>query len=273
MKIEDIKGYIKSKADNINISPEAILCAALKTPGVKINRSKFLRKELLIHFSEDVVGKAIDKNPAYAGIGKDNIERIAKRVILYETNKVSAISFAAGLPGGYAMIATVPADLTQYFAFILRVMQKLAYLYGFGEFELREDSINDNTMNELLIFVGVMFGVQEAQKGIKVIASYAAARVVKTLSRKALTKGAVYPIVKKAAQQVGIRMTRQVFAKGVSKVVPVVGGVLCGGLTYATFMPCAYKLKKSLSRLRLCDPATYLSLNEFINTDVITSDT
>lgn len=57
------------------------------------------------------------------------------------------------------MVATVPADLVQYFGFILRILQKLAYLYGFPDFELKSDSIDDATLNQVLVFTGVMFGV------------------------------------------------------------------------------------------------------------------
>jgi hypothetical protein len=42
-------------------------------------------------------------------------------------------------------------------------------------------------------------------------------------------------------------MTTQTFAKGVSKLVPVVGGVINGGLTFTTFKPCSYRLKKELA--------------------------
>ena len=56
------------------------------------------------------------------------------------------------MPGGFAMVATVPADIVQYFAYMIRVMQKLAYLYGFEDFELNEDTISDDTMNQIMIF-------------------------------------------------------------------------------------------------------------------------
>lgn len=84
-------------------------------------------------------------------------------------------------------------------------MQKLAYLYGFEDFELNEDAISDNTMNQIMIFLGVMFGVQGANAGVKKIAEAAAKKVSKSLAQKALTKGTVYPIVKKLLKQLGLR--------------------------------------------------------------------
>jgi hypothetical protein len=44
-------------------------------------------------------------------------------------------------------------------------------------------------------------------------------------------------------------MTKETFAKTVSKVVPVVGGAISGGLTYASFKPGAERLRKYLRSL------------------------
>lgn len=41
-------------------------------------------------------------------------------------------------------------------------------------------------------------------------------------------------------------MTKDIFAKGVSKIIPFTGGVASGELTYATYKPMAIKLKKHL---------------------------
>jgi hypothetical protein len=112
-------------------------------------------------------------------------------------------------------------------------------------------------MNEIMIFLGAMFGVSNANAGIKIIAQSAAQKMSKTLANKALTKTAIYPIVKKIAQAVGIRMTKQIFADGVARVVPVLGGAVSGGLTYATFKPCCLRLKHSFWNLNLCDVEFY----------------
>ena len=159
------------------------------------------------------------------------------------------------------MAGTVPADVAQSFGFMIRVTQKLAYLYGFPDFELDEENLSDETLDQLMLFIGVMFGVNGAVKGINFLAKAAAEKTLKTLARKALTKGTIYPIVKKIAQAVGVKMTKQIFAKGVSKVIPVLDGFMSGGLTYMTFKPCAKRLKKSLSALPISDPEFYKNPN------------
>lgn len=59
---------VKKIKDEIRL--ENVLEMAIKTPGVKIKRSVFLRKELIKYCPEDVIEEAIRYNPAKAGISK-----------------------------------------------------------------------------------------------------------------------------------------------------------------------------------------------------------
>jgi len=58
-----------------------------------------------------------------------------------------------------------------------------------------------------------------------------------------LTKTLYYPIVKKVLAIFGTKLTKSSFAKGISKVIPVVGGVVSGGLNLASMKPMANRLK------------------------------
>jgi hypothetical protein len=144
------------------------------------------------------------------------------------------------------MIGTIPADLAQFYGHIIRIAQKLAYLYGWPEM-FDGDDIDDGTEHLLTLFIGVMSGVQLAESALSKLAVRASSKALTRIAAMPLTKGAVYPIVKKVAITLGQKMTKAVFARGVSKVIPVVGGVVSGGLTLATFGPMANKLKKYLS--------------------------
>lgn len=238
---------------------EQVLATASTLPMVHIDRKKFLLKELIKFYPKEKVDIAIQNNPAYAGIDISTIDKIANSCINYETNKVSSISFAAGIPGGFAMAGTIPADITQYFAHILRILQKLIYLYGWEEILPEDGSIDDDTSNIITLFVGVMFGVNGAASTITKISASAAQKASKNIAAKALTKGTLYPIVKKIAQALGVKMTKDIFARGVSKAIPIIGGIASGGLTYITYKPMAYKLKKYLETLKWCDVNYYKS--------------
>ena len=238
---------------------EQVLATASTLPMVHIDRKKFLLKELIKFYPKEKVDIAIQNNPAYAGIDISTIDKIANSCINYETNKVSSISFAAGIPGGFAMAGTIPADITQYFAHILRILQKLIYLYGWEEILPEDGSIDDDTSNIITLFVGVMFGVNGAASTITKISASAAQKASKNIAAKALTKGTLYPIVKKIAQALGVKMTKDIFARGVSKAIPIIGGIASSGLTYIAYKPMAYKLKKHLETLKWCDVNYYKS--------------
>ena len=239
---------------------EKVLATAIKAPGVRINREVFLRKELIKYCSENTIADAIEYNPAKAGISRSIINKISKSVIDYETKKVSALSFVASLPSSVnavAAIGSASVDITSFFAHIFRVVQELAYLYGFQQFDLYEDNIDSETMNYLMVFLGVMFGVQGAAATLNKLADVIAKQVAKKLAQKALTKGAVYPIVKNIATKIGIHMTKQVFADSVASAIPIIGSLASGGLTWLMFRPCCIKLKKNLMTYNLCDPNYY----------------
>lgn len=245
-----------------NIDFETVLVESAKLPMVKIDRELFLRKELRNRYSKDVVDKAIEFNPAYAGISVEDINKIAKSCIMAETTRVTALSAAAGIPGGLGMIGTVPADLAQYFGHILRILQELIYLYGWQDLNLDAGEMDEETKNILTLFVGVMFGVNGAVNTVNKIAGQVAKQVVKKLPQKALTKGIIYPIIKKIAALLGVQMTKELFAKGVSKAIPVIGAVFSGGLTFVTYKPMSEKLKKYLASCEVADVEFYKKLDE-----------
>lgn len=233
-----------------------IIIMGLKIPGIKINRAQFLREELTKRFPEATMNTAIAQTPAIAGIPSEDIDRIADHVIAYERNCVSGISAALGIPGGFAMAATIPADIAQYYGYMLRAAQKLMYLYGFPQINTDEkgQSFDAETINILILCLGVMYGVATTNNAIKAMAKALAKGVEKKLLRTALTKGTLYPIVVKVARMFGASMTKKVFAGFFKKAIPVIGGVIGGTLTFLSFKPCCDKLKVSLKDTYLSNP-------------------
>ncbi|MFG3590457.1 hypothetical protein [Streptomyces sp. NPDC047990] len=248
----------------------AVLVSAAKLPGVRINREAYLRSALARHCSEDDIRRAIEETPAAAGIADDVLDRVANESIRFETAKVSALSAAAGIPGVFALPATVPADMAQYFGHMLRISQKLAYLYSWPDlFSDDGDDVDDATMGVLTLFFGVMFGTQSANAAVGKVAGMMAEQVAKKLPQKALTQGVIYPIVKKVAGYIGVQMTKQTFAKTVSKAIPLIGAAVSGGLTFATYLPMAKRLKKHLSSLPLAKPPHQVMDGEVVDGEVV----
>lgn len=241
---------------NGSIDIEDIIIMGLRVKGIRINRSEFLRAELYKNYDEKVIEDAIKHNPMHAGIKKEEIDKIADEVIKYERNCVSGISTLLGMPGGLAMAATIPTDIVQYYGYMLRATQKLMYLYGFPEINVDEknNKFDSETINILTICLGVMYGVAGANNALKVLAKSLGTGVEKQLMNKALTKGTIYPIVRNVSKWFGKKMTKEVFAGFFKKAIPVMGGLVGGGITYVSFKPCCDRLKSSLQDTMLSNP-------------------
>lgn len=246
---------IKSMMDEQDRQAEQFAIAFLKKVirlrGVRIDRAQFLRAELRKRgIGAAAIDRAISENPAVAGISPITLDEIAKSVIEFETGKSTALSFAAGLPGGFAMIGTVPADITQFYVHAFRVMQKIAYVYGWQSFLDDIDDIDDESLGMLAAFLGVMMGVGGASASVSLFAIQVARPAVqKKIASVALTKTAWYLPMKQTLRVIGVQVTKQSFAKTVSKVVPVVGGVVSGGLTFVTLRIQSKRLMKHLREL------------------------
>lgn len=241
---------------NGKIDIEDIIVKGLKTPGIKINRAEFLRKTLQKRFPQETIELAIAESPMRANVAQTEIDKMANDAINFERVCASGISAALSAPGGFAGIAAIPVDLTQYYAYLLRMAQKLLYLYGFPQIDTEEtgEKFDDGTMNTLILCFGVMYGVAGANKALLTLARGLGNGLSKKFMKAAVTKGTVYPVLKKVAGVFGARLNKQITSKAIQNSVPVAGAVIGGGITFFSFKSCGEKLKKTLRDTYLSNP-------------------
>ena len=249
--VEDLEqGALASNEQDAEQFAYEIMKRAASLKVVKIDRGEFLRTTLKKYCPEVDASAAVKTSPIEAGVAPRDLDEIALNVIDFETKKCAGLSFLAGIPGGVALAGTVPADLAQYFAHVMRVEQKLAYLYGWQTFLNPDDEVDDETLMKLIVLMGIMLEVGGVANSVTKFATDVAQKsIAKTIERQALTKTFFYTPMKKVLRVLGVNLTKQTFAKGVSKVVPVVGGVVSGGLTYTSFKPGAERLRRYLREL------------------------
>ena len=221
---------------------DKVMNLALSMPMVKVDRTAFLTKEFSMYDNADQLR---DKRPIDL-FDAEAIERAARGVINSHLTTATVTSTAAGIPGGPAMAATMPADIAQYYWHVLVVAQKLGYLYGWPDLLDDKGQITEGTRNVLTLFVGVMFGAQAASKLVGEIAKRVSLQAAKRLPQQALTKTIYYPVIKQVAKWIGVKMTKDTFGKSVGKAIPILGGVLSGAITAFSFKPMAEKLQKHL---------------------------
>lgn len=239
---------------------EEVITKAVQIPGVKVNRKQFLAEQFASKANN--LDEILEKGPVEAGIKRQDINYLSKKLILARTSQSSIASFVAGIPGGLAMAATIPADVLQFFGMTLRLAQELSYLYGAQDL-WNDGKIDDNKVkNQLILYCGVMFGVSGAVSGVRVLSTQLSKTALKKIPQKALTKTFWYPILKKIANFIGINLTKKTFAQSVSKAVPVIGGFISGGINFASMMPMANKLNDTL------DKAIFNYSDEEFNKDI-----
>ncbi|MCL2046788.1 MAG: EcsC family protein [Oscillospiraceae bacterium] len=240
---------MSSLKEKSTINLEEIIIATCKLPYCKIDRDAFLSKQLKGKVSTSRLEAALKNGTVNADIPIQTLRKLADGAIKFERNKAAAISTVAGIPGGLTMIGTIPVDMAQFYAHIFRITQKLAYIYGYLEIDL-----DDATESILMIFLGVMFGVGAATAALAKLAAANAAKIGTRIASKPLSKYAIYNIAKKVLAWIGVKVTKNGVGKVVTKAVPVIGGIVSGGLTIATFTPMANKLNNELLKFATMSP-------------------
>ena len=240
--MSESKEISKNRFDLTNVISNAIAL-----PGVKVSRVDFL-KEQFKEYDENTLALIIEKGPVNAGCTRDELEKKAKRLIKAKTALSAGASFLAGLPGGWTMAATIPADLLQFYGVTLRIAQELIYLYGEEDLWCESTPDYEKIENQLVLYCGVMLGVAGASQLIRLMANALAKQALVQLPKKALTKVAIFTITRSVLKVFGIKVTKSSFAQVVSKSIPVAGGVISGTMTLSSLLPMSNRLRKTLDK-------------------------
>ena len=233
-----------SLAEVLNL--DDVISSSIKLPGVKVNRKSFLADQ----FAQQSVSieEIINKGPIEAGISRETLESVANKLIIKRTSQSSIASFVAGIPGGLAMMATIPADVMQFFGMALRLAQELSYLYGANDLFVDGEVDSEKVKSQIIMYCGVMFGVSGAVTGVRVLTTQIAKTAGKKIPQKALTKTIWYPIVKKIGKAIGVKITKSTVGNAAEKAIPIVGGVISGTLNFASMKKKKKRLLKTLDK-------------------------
>ena len=220
-----------------------VLQTSLKLPFVKVERDEFLTKELSKFCTPMELMAALQDTPLKV-LSKKEIDKLANQCISYHLTMVCGTSALMGLPGGWWMAGTIPTDITQFYGHILSLMQKLIYLYGWPSLVNVNKELDDESLNIMTLFVGAMMGNKLAVEALTKVVGQASKSAGLKISETVMAQYAI-----KIAQWIGINMTKEGFAKGVGKVLPLVGAPISATITYYTFRPMARRLKAHLDDL------------------------
>jgi len=220
--------------------------AVAKLPVVRVDREAFLRKEFADSPHLDVI---LEKGPQ-AVYTVEALEKMARSVIRNSTVKASGVAFATGLPANPALMLPAGAtDVASYFGFALNLAQKVAFLFGEDElFDGGSGQLSEAAKIRVIAYLGVMMGASGAAALVGEVRKKAGVNLGKKVAGKALTKTVWYPVVKKVGAVIGQEITKKTVEKTITKAVPVVGGFVSGGITFATFRPMGYRLADTFAK-------------------------
>ena len=251
------KAFVKAFDENgngqVDIN-EIIKC--LHLPGVRINRTDFLREVLGKEVSEDVVERAILENPMMAKIAQEVIDKLADSVIFEERRRAKENSaYMADIDSTSAQ-TKLPIAIVNQCSGLLIAMQKLMYLYGFAQLAFDEnDSLDSETNKVVIACLGIMFGVGTANSVIHTLTPAIADKLKKKIRNPKESKtllGKMFSAISSAITTVV--SSDEEINKIATKVVAVIGNTLGGAITYLSFNHCCNKLKKQLRNTELSNP-------------------
>ena len=208
-----------------------VLQQVVKLPVVKVDRSKFLVDKFSKELDPQDIPTLLEQGPTSL-LSQETLDRVANACIRDNVLLASGTSVLAGLPGGIAMAITIPADVA-----------------GYEDLWASREELSEDAQNTLLLYLGVMLGVNGTAALLRAGGITIAKQVMKTVPNKALTKTLWYPILKKVLKIFGVNLTKGGLAKGMGKFIPILGGIISGGLTFATMKPMGESLQKELSKL------------------------
>ena len=218
----------------------------IKLPYVKVDRNTFLTSYLTKNLTDEEKIKLITEGPTSI-FNKRELDSFANKRINEISLKSAGTSALTGLPGGLALAASIPADLVQFFAFSCKLAQEIAYIYGYDD--LWEDGkLTEESRNKIIIFLGTMFGVNAAGSLLRISSKPLSANVAKKIAAQPLTKTAWYPIIKKVLKLFGVKVTKNTVGSAAGKIIPILGGVISGGLTYTSMKPMGKRLSQEFSK-------------------------
>lgn len=225
------------------ITWEGVLHHALEMPGIKVDREKYLKEAFNAYGDTEELA---DKAPIEI-FQPATVNEVAHEAIGRHTLQVTALSTAAGIPGGLAMVGTIPADLAQYFWHVLVLAQKLAYIHGWADLQNESKELDEGAQSVLTVFIGVALGIDGANKVIRELAANAAKNYGMTCAAVIMAKSTVTPAIRQIAKYVTGKLMHKSMANVIGKFIPIIGGLISGTVTYASFRPMAKRLNRELT--------------------------
>lgn len=186
---------------------------------------------------ERVVGEAQKRGLAVSGADPvqqirslrkhepEQLDRLASTYIRLATRRAGGQGFVTGVGGIYALPISIPADAWGVVANVSRVTSGVMLAYGF-------DAETDYGRDQLRLGIAAAFGIEKLAivGGKKLLVR----EVGKQLANQVLKQAYREQLGPLTARQIAVSIGAQWALRNPAKVIPVLGGVVGGGLSAST---------------------------------------
>lgn len=239
-------------------SPSAVEAAvrrALRVPGVRVDRERFLLRQASGLLPDDGARRRVLSEGLSAVLTEPEMRALGLRRVLQLTAWSSSAAVVAALPGGpLGMTAGAGADVMQQLAFGLRLSQELAYLYGhrLSATDHEGAPLTDAELEQLLLLFGTLLEVEGAAAAVRLTgprlerdgrpvgygddvwgrhggAGSAGAGLPADLLRRRFAG----PISRRVLARFASRMQSAVLRRGALRAVPLLGALGAGGAAFS----------------------------------------
>ena len=222
--LQESKISILNELTNVNVDGivmSEIIVQGLRFLNMQMDRAGFLREYLLGVCCKEKIEQIIQNPSLLINLPLEVLDNVAQRVIDDEEKRLFCLE---------------KVDLITYFAYMDRVFFKLLYLYGVPELVLNgKADIPLESVYLLTLCIGAGYGIHEAEYALEVALRAYRVGVKQRLINTSLTKGGLYPFVKKTELFLELYITQTAFEK--------LDAFRSGGLSFQT---CCKRLQEIL---------------------------
>lgn len=238
--IDKIKSIVDWGMDIYN----KLLALTFHLPYVKVDRNKYLSRELKPYCSDADLKKALEGKPTDV-LDKSTIHKIANKSILRHCIFTSLLSAIAVIPGNTVVeVSLMVMDLLQFQLIVFIIAQKIIYLYGHDA--IKEEKGEEKAAAIILTVSAVMIGSHQITQKLKSAAGTAARRVVMQAAAKTGSRAFIINIVKQLLKWLGIDATKATLLTTLSLAVNCLCMLISGLVSFWLLYPMCKRLTRHL---------------------------
>jgi len=134
--------------------------------------------------------------------------------------------------------------------------QELGHIYGLIPNPFKENIPQEKgeyikeVEEEIIKVLGIAFGVSGISMSVIEVGKQLGEKEAKEIMRKKIEEKTITKIVKEIAKVLGVKVTKEQISKTVTKIIPVIGGVTSGLLSYKAIDKIGNNLKENFSKER-----------------------